>query len=201
MLRCKWLGARGAFPSQLQCGALVSPSSPEPKWRPGAISVWALLRAGFAKRGLKCSRSLHPSCTQAGGEDSQTEHQLLPRALFQLLLSSVSHAVGRCYLLTHDDVPSTHLPGSSLMHPQHPVVRSVTACCTRPTSCPLEAGTYSFEQCYLHFAGAEMVVGSSLTLPAHCRPLECRDTEAAVDWSWRGAAVAARVVQVQVSSR
>lgn len=38
-----------------------------------------------------------------------------------------------------------------------------------------------------------MVAGSSLPLPARCGPLEGRDTEAAVGWSWRGAAVAARV--------
>lgn len=39
-------------------------------------------------------------------------------------------------------------------------------CCARPTSPHLEAGTYSFERYHLDFAGAEMVVGLSLSLPA-----------------------------------
>lgn len=81
-------------------------------------------------------------------------------------------------------------------------------CCARPTSPHLEAGTYLFERCHLDFAGAEMVVGLSLSLPARLlqtfRAQGNRDCRGLVQGE--GAAVAARVsaslqphVWVQVS--
>lgn len=99
MLRWKWLvGKEGAFPLQLKCGALVSPSHPEPKQAPGAISIWALPRAGLANSreaaDLPWGGEMHqePACgvcssaACAGGE----ENQLLPWVAPRPLLSGIS---------------------------------------------------------------------------------------------------------------